>query len=140
MRKDYELLEHTADIAIKVKGDSLEALFKNAAVAMFDIMAEYIPGKKTSRAEKLLIKKEAANLEELFISWLNELLYHTMTKGKIFCEIMFKNLDEHGLKAVVGGKDMINYKIKTEIKAATYHELEIKKVGPSWQAKVVFDV
>ncbi len=140
MGKDYEFLEHTADIAVKVKGDDLETLFKNAALAMFDIIAECVSNKGSSKKEKFLVKQEAADLEELFISWLNELLSLSAIKRKIFCEVFFKNLNEHGLKAMVGGKDMINYKIKTEIKAATYHELEIKKVGPSWQAKVVFDV
>lgn len=140
MKKGYELLEHTADIAVKVKGADLEELFKNAALAMFDIIAECVSNKGSSKEEKFLVKQKAADLEELFISWLNELLSLSAAKGKIFCEVFFKKLNEHGLEAMIGGKDMINYKIKTEIKAATYHELEIKKIGPSWQAKIIFDV
>ncbi|MFH1640350.1 MAG: archease [Candidatus Omnitrophota bacterium] len=40
MKKNYELIEHTADIGIKVKGKDLNQLFRNFALAMFDIIAE----------------------------------------------------------------------------------------------------
>jgi SHS2 domain-containing protein len=140
VQKNYELLEHTADIAVRIKGNDLEALFRNSASAMFDIMAEAVPGKKSRDTEKFPVKQEAADLEELFINWLNELLSLSAAKGKVFCKFIFKKLDEHGLEAEVSGADWVNYKINTEIKAATYHELEIKKMGSLWQAKVIFDV
>lgn len=140
MRKAYEILEHTADIGIAVKGGDLEKLFRNAAMAMFDIMAEKAVDKKSEKIEKFLIRQEADDLEELFVNWLNELLSLSGAKSKIFCEFTFRNLDEGKLEAVAGGEDMANYRINTEIKAATYHGLEIKKAGSQWQAKVIFDV
>ena len=38
--KNYELIEHTADVGIRVRGKGLNELFQNAAVAMFEIIAE----------------------------------------------------------------------------------------------------
>jgi len=140
LKKNYELLEHTADIGVKVKGDGLEELFKNTALAMFDIMAEHISNKEPQGVEKFLITQEAGNLEELFINWLNELLSLSGAKEKVFCDFIFKKLDENSLEAELSGSDMADYKVNTEIKAATYHELEIKKQGSLWQAKVIFDV
>lgn len=140
--KNYELIEHTADIGIKVSGKDLKELFKNVALAMFDIIAERRPENRVQRPETqiLTIKQKADNLEELFVNWLNELLSLSATKEKIFCDFKFKSLDEHNLEAEAIGCDVKDYKINTEIKAATYHELKIEKTKSGWQAQIIFDV
>ena len=137
--KNYELIEHTADVGIRVKGDDLEGLFENAALAMFDIIAEK-KNLESKNKEKIKIKQKADNIDELFVNWLNELLSLSATKEKIFCEFKFRNLDERNLEAEVYGCDIKEYKINTEIKAATYHELKLEKTGSGWQAEVIFDV
>ena len=38
--KDYELIEHTADVGIRISGNDLKELFIKAAQAMFDIICE----------------------------------------------------------------------------------------------------
>lgn len=138
MRKFYGLIDHTADIGIKIKSRDLAGLFKKAARAMFDIMAEKKAG--GNNKEKLLIEEKADNLEELLVRWLNELLSLSAVRELIFTRFEIHKLDKNNLRAEVIGSDMKNYKVATEIKAATYHELEIKKRGPWWQAQVIFDV
>jgi len=140
--KYYELLEHTADIRIKVKGRSLKELFRNTALAMFDIIAEKLTADSSqlTAGKKIDIRQKADNLEELFVNWLNDLLSLSATEEKIFCEFEFRNLNERKLEVRVGGCDMKDYKVNTEIKAATYHELKIEKAPFGWQAEVIFDV
>ncbi len=140
--KKYELIEHTADIGIRVKGGDLKKLFKNAASAMFDIMAEKKPTAKSQelRANSFIVEQKAENLEELLINWLNELLSLSATKGIIFNEFIMDKLDKSNLKAKVSGCDIKNYKINTEIKAATYHALKIEEKNSNWQTEVIFDV
>lgn len=140
MQKKYELLEHTADIAVRVRGGDLEDLFRNAALAMFDIMAGSIVYKRDLEIEEFLIQQKGSDLEELFVNWLNELLYLSQTKEKVFCEFVFKKLNRYTLEALVSGRDIKDYNIDTEIKAATYHELEIRKTDSFWEATVIFDV
>ena len=136
--KNYELIEHTADVGIRLKAKDLKDLFKNAALAMFEIIAEQkIESKKK---EQLKIKQKADNLDELFINWLNELLSLSVIKEKIFCDFSFKKLDEHNLEAIVSGCNFNDYKINTEVKAATYHQLKLEKTTSGWQAEVIFDV
>ncbi|MBI5145483.1 MAG: archease [Candidatus Omnitrophica bacterium] len=138
--KNYELIEHTADIGIRVKGKDLKEVFKNTALAMFDIIAEKRTDNREQITEKIMIKQKADNLDELFINWLNELLSLSATKEKIFCEFNFKNLDENNLEAEVGGCDIRDYKVNTEIKAATYHQLKLAQISSGWQAEVILDV
>ncbi|RKY32804.1 MAG: archease [Candidatus Omnitrophota bacterium] len=140
--KKYQILEHTADIGIKVKGKDLKELFKNAAVAMFDIIVEKKPENTQNGldSKKIFIRQEAQNSEELFINWLNELLSLSAAKEMIFEDFQINKLDEENLIAQVRGVDTNKYKVNTEIKAATYHGLKIEKGSTGWQAEVIFDV
>ena len=151
--ENYELIEHTADIRIRVKACDLKELFKNTALAMFDIMAQKKSKIKNLRQKewrirqelwrkksKIEIKQKADNLEELFVNWLNELLSLSATKELIFTDFKLDKLDEKNLEATVVGKDIKNYKVNTEIKAATYHELKLEESKSGWQAEVIFDV
>ncbi len=140
--KNYELIEHTADIGIRVKGEDLEELFSNAALAMFDIIAE---GKSPSRqvtkpAIKNSINLKADSQDELFIDWLNELLSLSATKELIFFDFKIKKIKNNVLEAEVSGRNVKEYRVNSEIKAATYHQLKIADTADGWQAEVIFDV
>ena len=137
--KNYEFIEHTADIGIRVRGRDLKSIFKNTALAMFDIMAQKQKG-KTLAPKALSIKQKAANREELLLGWLNELLSLSAAKGLIFKSFAIKRIDERSIEALVTGEDIRGYKIKTEIKAATFNSLMLKEMGSGWRVEVVFDV
>jgi SHS2 domain-containing protein len=137
--KPYELIEHTADIGIKVKGKDLKSLFINFARAMFDIIAEK-SHPEIKQTKKLILKLKADKIDELLVLWLNELLSLSAVKELIFSEYEIIKLEENYLEAQVSGEDAAAYKINTEIKAATYHELEVKETNSGWQARLIFDV
>ena len=137
--KNYELIEHTADVGVRIISANLEEIFVNSASAMFDIMAEEI-NTEAKETLKIQIKQTAGDIDELFINWLNELLSLSATKSLIFSDFEIKKINKNNLEAVVAGYNIKNYKVNTEIKAATYHALEIKKSGSAWQAQVIFDV
>ena len=137
--KDYEVIEHTADIGIRVEAISPSLLFKKTALAMFNIIAGTQTPKSTTQQE-INIKQEAGNLEELLVSWLNELLSLSATKELIFFDFKIERLENNLLEAVASGRDIKDYKINTEIKAATYHNLKVWQDGALWKAEVIFDV
>ncbi len=137
--KTYELIEHTADVGIKVKGSDLKELFRNAAAAMFDIIAEKKEPEIKKQAE-IKIKQKADDLEELFVNWLNELLSLSATEELIFSDFQINKVDKNTLQALAIGEDIKNYKVNTEIKAATYHQLKLEEAKTGWQAEVIFDV
>ena len=137
--KQYEFIDHTADIGIRVYGKDLKELFANAAFAMFDIIAD-LEGMKTSVTVE--IRKDAPNREELLIIWLDELLYNFYTKGLIFSKFEILELDDNRISAKAVGRHIGENKnrLKTEIKAATYHELKIENKDNLWQTQLIFDV
>jgi len=137
--KDYEIIDHTADIGIRVKSKDLKELFLNAAEAMFDIIAKK-QEPKTNKKTKVRIEQKADTQDELLVNWLNELLSLSAAKELIFSELQISNIDKNSLQATAIGEDIKNYKVNTEIKAATYHELKISETPEGWQAQVIFDV
>ncbi|MFH0935595.1 MAG: archease [Candidatus Omnitrophota bacterium] len=137
--KNYEFIEHTADIGIRVGGVNLKALFANAASAMFEIIAERKTPAYTA-LKSIKIAQQAENLEELFINWLNELVSLSAAKNLIFSEFKIGLLENKSLQAVVSGEDTAAFKLNTEIKAATYHQLKLEQKESGWLAEVIFDV
>ena len=140
--KKFEILEHTADIGIAAYGKTRKEVFINAAKGMFEIIA----GENKNPKEKFYdkIKLEADNLEGLLFAWLNELLYISETRLVILNKFHIKELSDFQIKAEVEGMKINppSVKIEKEIKAVTYHRLEIKKDEESglWRAQVIFDI
>ena len=137
--KRYEQFSHTADIGVRVYGRTLKDLFDNAAFAMFDIIAD-LEGLKGDIVHD--IELTAPNHEELLIAWLDELLYNFYTKGVIFYRFDIDELSGDVIKAKAFGRNVSDNRnrLKTEIKAATYYNLKIRKLDDYYQVDIVFDV
>ena len=108
----------------------------------FEIIAGENKNPKENFYDK--IKLEADNPEGLLFAWLNELLYISETKLVILSKFKIKELSDYQIKAEVGGMKINppSVKIEKEIKAVTYHRLEVKKDEESglWRAQVIFDI
>ena len=137
--KRYEQFPHTADIGVRVYGSEPKELFANAAFAMFDILAD-LEGLTGDIVETFEL--EAPNHEELLVSWLDELLYNFYTKQLIFFRFQIDELTATGLKAKAFGRPVgaNRNRLKTEIKAATYHNLKIAKTSDGYEVEIIFDV
>jgi len=137
--KTYELIDHTADVGVKAYGANLSEAFEHAAKAMFDIVTDNSEIENTGQYEIIL---EAPDLEQLLVDWLSELLFLNSANNLVFG--FFKvELDEKKkqLNARVFGEkfDLSKHKIGMEIKAVTYHMLEVKKKKP-YHVQVLFDI
>ena len=135
--KRYEQIPHTADLAAKVFGGSLEELFENAAYALFD-MAFDLEGVVPDVV--LEVKVGGADTGDLLITWLNELLYRSFSEEMIFTKFKIGDFNDNSLSASVKGVKICAERIKAEIKAATYHDLSINKTDKGYEVTVVFDV
>ncbi|MBN1693870.1 archease [candidate division WOR-3 bacterium] len=136
--KDYEILEHTADIGIRLKGNSLTEIFWKAIHATADLLSGGIEIQPVIERE---FSVEEENMETALVSILEEIIY--FFEKELFlpsvCSVYIEN-DRYQIKLkgnIVSAEDIKN---GTEIKAVTYHQLEIKEVGNEYQATVIFDV
>ena len=141
-RSSYSIFDHTADIGVEVTAPSLPVLYETAAFALFDIMAEPRETHPDSKGVSLEVSVTAADLEELLVRWLSELLYLYDTRGLLLYRFEVVEVSAGRLRARVEGErpDPLRHRVKTEIKAVTYHQVTVKRDGDSWRARVVFDV
>ena len=138
--KPYEYLEHTADMGLLVRGKNLAELLRNAAQGLFETIAVVDTVDEVALTEICLT---AESVEELFVRWLDELIFRHETE-----EIFFKRADIHRcseteVSATVYGESVNfdKHEVYTEIKSVTYHQLEVRqKTDGSWQAQVIFDL
>ncbi len=137
--KRYEILDHTADIGVIVYGENLKALFENAGEAFFHIITDL--KKVKLRIEKHIVI-EGESLERLMVDWLSELLYLHDVESLLFKKFNIESVGEGGLKAMAKGEPFEEgvHAIKTEVKAVTYHQIEVRQEKGRWRAQVIFDL
>ncbi|MBI1747638.1 MAG: archease [Acidobacteria bacterium] len=135
----YEALDHTADARVRVSGDSMEALFANAAFALFDTMADL--GCVQTR-QRLSLHVSADNRERLLHAWLSELLFLFATQHLLLSEFCIRSLTPTRLEAEVGGEplDLGRHTFYTEVKAVTFHQLRVECREGEWIAEIIFDI
>lgn len=135
--KKYKLIEHTADVGIKAYGKNLSEAFENAAIGMFDIITDK---SKIENVGQYNIEMDAPDLEQLLVDWLSELLFLNSAKNLIFNKFNV-TIDKTHLSALVSGEEFyeLKHNMGTEIKAVTYHMLELRKKKPFY-VQVLFDI
>ncbi len=137
--KDFEILEHTADIGILAYGNDLKQTFANSAKGMLSLITDL---KRVRAAATREVNLTADGIENLLVEWLNELIFLFDSDNFLGKKFEITELDNTHLKAIVSGEqtDLTRHKIKLGIKAATYHMLEIKQTGNGFTARVIFDI
>ena len=136
----YEIMEHTADVGLRVFGKDLKELFANAAEGLFDLIVGDLG---TIQPEQMIsLTVEAQDLEELFADWLRELLYLCNAERWLFSKFEVLDIDSKRLKARCFGEpyDPSRHEWEMEIKAVTYHRLRVEEVTAGWRAQVIFDI
>lgn len=139
MRDGFEIIDHTADIAIAAYGADSKAAFANAALGMFSLMTD---SDKIKESTSLDVEVTADDKKDLLISWLNELLFVFEVKKMLFKRFDIVALDKTTLKARCYGEkiDPKRHRIKMEIKAATYHMTSIEEKQNLTRVQVLLDI
>jgi SHS2 domain-containing protein len=128
-------IDHTADWAIRVVAETLPQLFEFAARGMFSIAGIQVSRKPWSPEELHL---EANDIESLLVLWLEELLYRIESTNTGVTELTIQKIDPSSLAAEIVPSEILS--IGRDIKAVTYHNLEIIRRGDRWIVEIVFDV
>ncbi len=137
--KRFEILDHTADIGIIVHGENLKALFENAGEAFFHLITDL---RKVKRRIERQVNIGGESLDRLMVDWLSELLYLHDAENLLFRGFEVDSVGEDGLKAIAKGELFQEgvHVIKTQVKAVTYHQIEVRQENGLWRAQVILDL
>ncbi len=138
MEKDFEIVDHTADVGIIAYGANMNQAFANAARALFSLITELDDVAEVLHRDTELT---ASDEESLLVEWLNELIYLFDVENILFKRFDITQLNNTQLKARSYGEkvDSSKHKLKIGVKAATYHMLKIDK-GDGCKVQVLFDI
>ena len=124
--KNYEYFDVTADIGFKAYGESLNEAFENAGLAIFNIISD------TSNVEpkkEISFKVRSEDEISLLYDFLEELLFYHEIEFMLFSAFHVEIDDMLQLRATIRGEaiDWDRHERKTEIKAITYHKMDVRK-------------
>ncbi|HSF27790.1 MAG TPA: archease [Nitrosopumilaceae archaeon] len=124
----YRYLEHTTDAFIEVTGNTLEDAFENAGISVVDTIVDI---KSVEEKIEKEIEVKGKDLNNLLYNWLEEIIIVTITEGFVarrFSVRLGKN-GGYKLVATLSGEeiDVEKHHFKVEIKAPTFHLMEIKQ-------------
>ena len=139
IREKYHLIDHTADFGIHVSGTNSKDLFANAAEALFDVITDI---DSLTGYDSCHIEVSGEDWSDLMINWLREILYLWNGKERLVKSANITSLSENKLSAqvVFDPYDPDRHAIKTEIKAVTYHQIQVKLTPSGWTARIIFDI
>jgi len=139
MCKPFEILDHTADVAVRASGADLPALFENAARGMLGLMYSS-EGIGASEEEVAIVR--GADAADLLVTWLHELLYRFDARGRVYADVSVETVEQWRLRARLRGEafDPARHEALAEIKAVTYHGVRVEQEGGRWVAEVLFDI
>jgi len=147
MDKDFELMDHTADIQVRVYGRTPEQFYRNALIALFHIMQPIIPSGKIINnriyCPSLTITRpiviHSIDPESLLVDFLSEALCLSDIYNEAYLDITIQNLTDKSIKGTLHGIP-VEGTMGVEIKAITYHDLNIKKNNNTWYTDIVLDI
>jgi SHS2 domain-containing protein len=136
----YQFLDHAADVGLEVHSPTLTGLFSTAARALLAWMG---PVPEGDEFLETAVDVEGEDLEDLLVRWLQEILYlfyqrHGYTTGMRDCHIQ----NDCRLTATVLYKtwDESRYQDYQEVKAVTYHQLQVRRGNDEWMARFILDL
>lgn len=135
----YTLIDHTADMGVRVWAADLPSLFSEAARAMFEQISDI---QSVTGSHTRTLSVFGFDRSDLLVNWLKELLYLFDTDGCLVKSTTLRAITDTSLSADIRYDvfDPQNHEIQAEIKAVTYHGLRIENGPGGLFATIVFDV
>ncbi|MDV0446454.1 Protein archease [Methanosarcinaceae archaeon Ag5] len=136
-------LDHIADTRFIAYGDSLEHVFENSALAMFNVIADV---SNISPEVEFDVEVYASELEDLLVHFLSELLFLFDAEETLFGNITVHEIQQtngiYSVTATISGEpiDSSKQNFRTEVKAVTYNHIRVEKTDSGFETEVVLDL
>lgn len=135
----YTFFDHTGDIAVDLASPTAQGLFSTAGLALSEAIADT---KNVEPRVTRVVRATGDDYPEVLNRFLSELLVIFDEERLLLPHVAVHELDERGIVATAAGEkyDPERHEGRTELKAVTWHALEVKQTPAGWTARVVFDV
>jgi protein archease len=135
----WEHFAHDADIGVRGLGHSVEEAFEQAAMALTAVVADV---SRVRQMETVVVHCEAPDVELLFVSWLNAIIYEMAVRSMLFSKYEV-SLSGRSLSGTLWGEkvDPERHQLGVEPKGATVTALRVARSSEGrWLAQCIIDV
>lgn len=136
----FSRIDHTADVGFALRAPALGALFVVAAEALNSLWNQpQVPVPADEAGERVEVTGD--DWESLLVAWLNELVFRADAEARIAVAVREPHVAPPVFRANVVWRPMDPAAAAdgVDVKAATYHMLEIREVPGGYETTVIFD-
>lgn len=136
---NFSTFDISGDLGLRIEAEDMKSVMETAAEGLTEVITDLSAVNTTSSIE---VRLEAADTEELVVSWLNELIFLLDARGFITRKATVSDITETGLDAVLHGEtfDPERHERRVMVKAATFHGFSINKTAGRIVVEVVLDL
>ena len=140
--RGVEYLDHTADMGIRARGETVEEVFRKAALGLFSLMVDVDTIVPSSCHEVVC---RAKSLDALLVEWLSDLLAQKELTGLVFGRfdvVIMQDANGCSMRGSAWGEeiDTQKHEPRTEVKGISYLGLSVRQEDNTWVAECVLDV
>ena len=130
-----EIIEHTADIRLRITATSREDLFREAMRGTIALLQP----QKGERKVQHDVRIEASDLTALLVDFLNEALSNAHARREAYDDAGISSLTDNRVEARLLGTEALAF--GADVKAVTYHEADIRRdARGQWYTILVYDI
>jgi SHS2 domain-containing protein len=139
LKPPFEIIEHPSDLGIEAHGCSMQELFRNAACGFMSVV---VGTSKIEARQNRSVELQGSDRENLFVRWLTEILFLYDAKKYLIADVYFELLSDTFLRANLFGEpcDPSKHELKLDVKAITYHQLNIEELDGEWTGRIFLDI
>ncbi len=139
MEPSFELFDHTADIGIRARAATLPELLEAAGNGLYAVIGELVP---CGEPQPLSFDLKGADAAVLLRDYLNELLVLFDRDHRRVTTLEVPKFDDGRLVATAETQVVDGHRSSYdhEVKAVTYHELEIRTIPGGYEATIIVDI
>ena len=129
---------HTGEVEIHLEAPSLAELFREAGLALAEVMAGGPPPAPAPAGDAQRVELFAPDRDALLFDWLNELVFRAERDRRLYPGIAVERAGDRELVASIRPAEVPE--LRTLVKAATFYGLRITETPRGFAANVVLDV
>jgi SHS2 domain-containing protein len=131
-------LDHSGDVGIEVWGGSRAELLENATRGLCGLLS-------WSRVEPVLereLEVRAATFTDLVVDWLSAVILSAATRAELYAGATVEFAAEGHAKGRLRGAplDPVRHELRFDVKAVTYHDIQVEQTPAGCHARVIFDL
>jgi len=139
MARQCTTFDHTADVGLAARADTLAELFQALAEGLADVIC---PREQVRAIAERIISVSAEDVEALAVDFLWKVMDTIQVDHQMVAAVEVRQIDQTHVKAALMCEeyDPARHEILTEVKAVTYHELKIAREGSACTGRVILDL